>query len=97
MSFSFKFFTEERVIKEIINDNLARIIKESNHLFCIFLYHYFNNSIHSSTFPVDLKNVDLLPIHKKKDKIDIENYHPISIRHSLSLSQIYERSNEQLL
>ena len=42
-----------------------------------------------SNFPSNLKAADILPTHKKKDKSDIENYHPISIL--LTLSKIYER------
>ena len=43
----------------------------------------------SSNFPSNLKAADILPIHKKKDKSDIENYRPISILPTLS--KIYER------
>ena len=43
----------------------------------------------SSTFPSNWKAADILPTLIKKDKSDIENYHPISIL--LTLSKIYER------
>ena len=43
----------------------------------------------SSNFPSNLKAVDILPTHKKKDKSDIESYRPISILPTPS--KIYER------
>ena len=36
-----------------------------------------------------MKCADVIPIHKKDDKTDIENYHPISILPNLS--KVYER------
>ena len=42
-----------------------------------------------SNFPSNLKAADILLTHKKKDKLDIENYCPITIL--LTLSKIYER------
>ena len=36
-----------------------------------------------------MKKADIIPIHKKKSKFDIENYRPVSIL--LVLSKIYER------
>ena len=49
-----------------------------------------NLSISTSTFPDDLKNAKVTPLHKKKDKTDIGNYRPISV---LSVvSKIFEKS-----
>ena len=56
--------------------------------FSYFKHHNFNNSLFSSTFPSELKKADIIPIHKKKSKFDIENYHPVSILPVLS--KIYE-------
>ena len=36
-----------------------------------------------------MKYADIIPIHKKDDKTDKENYHPISILPSLT--EVYER------
>ena len=58
-----------------------KIIKDSRYFFLIFVFHYFNNSI--------LKNADVIPVFKKKDQNNIENYCPISIL--LNLLKIYER------
>ena len=66
-----------------------KLIKENKDLFSHFIHHNFNNSLFSSSFPPVLKRADVLPVHKKKSKTDIENYRPISILPTLS--KIYER------
>ena len=53
------------------------------------MHHNFNDSLFSSNFLSNLKVADILPTHKKKNKSDIGNYHPISIFRTLS--KIYER------
>ena len=45
--------------------------------------------MYNSIFPSELKKADIIPIHKKKSKFDIENYRPVSILPVLS--KIYER------
>ena len=42
-----------------------------------------------ATFPTTMKYADVLPMHKKDDRTDKENYHPISI--FPYLSKVYER------
>ena len=54
-----------------------------------FLYHDFNNSLACTTFPTSMKYADVIPIHKKDDKTDKENYRPINILPNLS--KVYER------
>ena len=54
-----------------------------------FLYHDFNNSLSCTTFPTSMKYADVIPIHKKDDKTEKENYRPISILPNLS--KVYER------
>ena len=56
----------------------VELIKSNKDLFSHFIYCNFNNSLFSSNFPSNLKAADILPIHKKKDKSDIENYCQIS-------------------
>ena len=55
----------------------VKLIKSNKDLFSHFIYCNFNNSLFSSNFPSNLKAADILPIHKKKDKSDIENYRPV--------------------
>ena len=45
-----------------------------NDIFSYFIHHNFNNSLFSSIFPSEMKKADIVPIHKKKSKFDIENY-----------------------
>ena len=66
-----------------------KIIKSRKDIFSYFIHHNFNNSVYSSIFPSELKKADIIPIHKKKSKFDIENYRPVSILPVLS--KIYER------
>ena len=57
----------------------VRIIKENIDILLYFLYHNFNNSLSCSTFPTAVRYAEVTPIHKKDNKIDKENYRPISI------------------
>ena len=48
-----------------------------------------NTSIRSSKFHNELKEADIVPVHKKKSKLSKENYRPISILPNIS--KVYER------
>ena len=39
----------------------------------------YNQNIRNSTFPNELKNADISPVYKKKDRHDKSNYRPVSI------------------
>ena len=52
-------------------------------------FHNFNNSIFDATFPSESKNADVIPVFKKKDRNNVEDYRPVSILPNLS--KIYER------
>ena len=67
----------------------VKIIKDNIDIFSEFIFHNFNNSIFDATFPSELKNADVIPVFKKKDRNNIENYRPVSILPNLS--KIYER------
>ena len=49
----------------------------------------FRNSFDNSTFPVDWKKANVIPIHKKNDKQIVSNYRPISLLPICS--KIFER------
>ena len=99
LNLSFEFVDKPKISKEINkfdgknacqeHDTPVILIKSDKYLFSHFIYHNFNNSLFGSNFPSNLKAVDILPTHKKKDKSHIENYRPISILPTLS--KIYER------
>ena len=61
---------------------------KNNDIFSYFIQHNFNNSLFSLVFLSELKKADIIPIHKKKNEFDIENYCPVSILPVLS--KIYE-------
>ena len=64
-------------------------MKENMDIVSSFLYHNVNNLLSCSTFPTVMKYTEVTPIHKKDDKNDKENYHPINILSNLC--KVYER------
>ena len=64
------------------------IAKKNIDIVSYFLYHNSNNSLLCSTLPTGMNYAELTHIHKKNDKINKENYWPISILPDLS--KIYE-------
>ena len=98
MPFSFGYTTWEKTYKTLQNLNEKKTcqenhipvkIKSHNDIFSYFKHHNFNNSLHSSIFSSELKKADVIHIHKKNSKFDIENYRPVSILPVLS--KIYEK------
>ena len=53
------------------------------------MLHSFNNLIFDVTFPSELKKADEIPVFKKKDRNNVENYRPVSILPNFS--KIYDR------
>ena len=96
---SFEFVDKPKISKEINkldrrkackeHDIPVKLIESNKDLFSHFICHKFNNSLFSSNFPSNLKAVGILPTHKMKDKLDIENYRPICILPTLS--KVHER------
>ena len=98
LQFSFNFETKNKILAEIHNldkkkacqesDIPVKIIKDNIDIFSEFILHNFNNSIFDATFPSELKKADVIPVFKKKDRNNVENYLPVSILPNLS--KIYE-------
>ena len=86
---SFNFETKNKILAEIHNldkkkacqerDILVKIIKENIDIFSEFILHNFNNLIFDGTFSSELKKADVIPVFKKKDQKNVENYRPVSI------------------
>ena len=95
----FIFEAKNKILVEIHNvdnkkacqesDTPVKIIKDDIDIFSEFIFHNFNNPIFDATFPLELKNADVIPVFKKEDRNNVESYRPISI--FLNLSKIYER------
>ena len=99
LKFSIVFETKSKILAEIHNldnekacqesDVPVKLIKDNIDIFFEFIFHNFNNSIFDATFPSELKNANVIPVFKKKDRNNVENYRPVSILPNLS--KIYER------
>ena len=92
--FSFIHTTPEKVSKEISMLNICKacpkdtitpkIIKQNCDIFTTKINHDFNVSIDQSIFPNNLKQADITPTHKDKDRSVKTNYRPVSILPSVS-------------
>ena len=97
--FSFNFISFEHTLDDINKLNPkkasqttiipAPMIKGDKDSIALFIYHNFNNSLSSSSFPTGLSYADVRPVFKKNDKTNKENYRPISILPNIS--KMYER------
>ena len=94
LQFSFNFETKNEILVEIHNldkkkacqesDIPVKIVKENIDMFSEFILHNFD-----ATFPSEFKKADVVPVFKKKDRSNVENYRPVSILPNFS--KIYER------
>ncbi|MCH2405854.1 MAG: reverse transcriptase family protein [Nitrosopumilus sp.] len=103
--FEFENTTEDEVYSKIRsldpkkacmeNDIPAKILIGTNDIISSHLSKMYNSSKNSHNFPTSLKNADVTPIHKEKEKILKKNYRPVSILPTLS--KLYEGTmNEQI-
>ena len=70
-------------------------MKQNNELSSLVLTRDINRCIDKGIFPSNLKKSDVTPVFKKDDRLQKENYRPISILPTLS--KIYERVLHQQL
>ena len=92
--FSFDHCMYEDVCDEIQSLNVSkacpktsiptRIIKDNCDIFALKLHDNLNQSIDYATFPNNLKDADVTPVHKKDDRTDKTNYRPVSILPAIS-------------
>ena len=99
-NFSFKKSNENEVRKIIKNLNVRNIFQGSGNptkiitlnidLFSSFICQNIKYCISIGKFPSELKDADVIPVHKKKDKSDKTNYRQVSILPNIS--NIYEKT-----
>ena len=98
-TFSFNKVSQEDIMKVISemditktsqnNDTPTKIIKYNKDIYANFICSHFNSCLDLGEFPEALKNADVIPIYKKKEKSLKENYRPVSILSNIS--KIYEK------
>ncbi len=77
-------------------DNLSNVmLKKEKKTFAKLITPLINKSIASGEFPEALKKTKVIPVHKKGDKTNLNNYRPISLLPVIS--KVFEKIiNKQL-
>ena len=113
LSFEFKQFTTNELLKiikdlpsnkvSVLNDIPIKIIKKSAQVYSLKLTQILNQCVSTASFPDLLKYIDVIPVFKKGDATDKENFRPISTLPNFSkmfekliLNQIFEFTNPKL-
>ena len=71
------------------NDIPTKMLITTNEITSGFTTKIYNDSKDDQIFPDSLKNGDVIPIHKKEEKTNKENYRPVSLLHAIS--KLFER------
>ena len=87
----FKLFIENQLIScnRQTSDTPTKIIKLHSDIFSNLIYKHFNYCIDKGEFPKDLKHADIVPVYKKNNKCEKENYKSVSILSNVP--KIYEK------
>ena len=72
MSF-FSFVTKKTVLSGL-RDTPFKMIRENLDIVSNFVYSNFNDSLFSSNFLSHLKNANITPLFKNKERANVENY-----------------------
>ena len=85
-----------KIIKSLMNKNSSgpdsltnRMLKKEPFLFARLLKPLINESLDEGVFPTELKTANIIPIFKKGDKTNMNNYRPISLLPVIS--KVYEK------
>lgn len=83
--------------KSNTNDTIlnAIVLKRSCQFLVPILKHLFNLSLQQGYFPPELKHAIVIPIYKKGEKTNVENYRPISLLPTVS--KIFEKIVKNLI
>ena len=76
------------------DDIPVKILKLNNDIFSQYLSQIFNESIEAANFPNELIYADIIPVYKKNNKHEKENYRPVCI--ISVISKILERLHDQV-
>ena len=97
--FTFQTVTTDKLKKEIpdLDDSKAKqceeisakILKENIDICLVELTNIINSSFQNGCFHKESKMVEVFPIFKKKDSLDIENSRPVSILSHMS--KVFEK------
>ena len=98
-TFCFSKLTHIEIVKELNkfgsfksspNSNIStKTVKDNIDIFTPILHQEFDISLELGKFPSEMKLADITPVFKKEDRINKENYRPISILSNLS--KVFER------
>ena len=91
-TFSYTCILPEEVLTELLKLNIHKsspnILKMSATVIYESLTHIFNVSLCTGNFPSKLKLARITPLYKSGDIVDMNNYRPISVLPSLSISYL---------
>ena len=100
-NFSFKMVSMDEVKKKVLKLNSkksstygaipASILKQTIEVHLKYLTNTINNSLKESTFPDELKQSEVMPVYKKLDPLQKENYRPVSLLPHIS--KVYNQIN----
>ena len=71
------------------NDIPTKLLVETNDITSVLLIKIYNDSKEVQIFLGSLKLADVIPIHKKEEKTNKENYRPVSLLPTVS--KLFER------
>ena len=98
-NFSFKIVSMDEVKKVVLKliskksstygAILESILKQTIEVYLKYLTNTVNHSVKESTFPDELKQSEVIPVYKKLDPSQEENYRPVSLLQHIS--KVFER------